>query len=90
MGRREERLFRLNDEIAALRRDEDLAREEIIMLQHLDDDAQRDAAVSEHPIDRADAKETAADVRRMEEHADDLRRKRQKLEAKRDRLVSKL
>ena len=41
MGRREERLFRINDEIAALRRDEYRAREELIMLGHLDDDARR-------------------------------------------------
>ncbi|MEN8112926.1 MAG: hypothetical protein ABFS21_00950 [Actinomycetota bacterium] len=89
MGRREERVFRLNDEIAALRRDEELAGEEVIMLQHIDDDAQRDAAVSERPIDRADAKETAGDVRRMQQHVKDLEQKREKLERKRDRLIGK-
>ena len=68
MGRRKERLFRINDEIAALRRDEYCAFEELIMLGHLDDDAQRDAAVSGSPLDAADARETAGDVARMERH----------------------
>jgi len=49
MGRREERIFRMNDEIGALQRDEELAAEELIMLQHLDDDAQRDAAAYDEP-----------------------------------------
>jgi len=89
MRRREERVFRLNDEITSLRRDEDLAAEELIMLQHIDDDAQRDAAVSMHPIDRADAKGTGADVRRIEGHIADLARVRGRLEHKRDRLIAK-
>lgn len=90
MGRREERVFRLNDQIAALRRDEDLAAEELIMLQHIDDDAQRDAAVSERPIDRGDARETSADVRRMEGDVANLGSARENLEQKRDRLVRRL
>ena len=90
MGRREERIFRLNDEIRAIRRDEELAAEELIMLQHLDDDAQRDAAVSENPMDRADARETAGDVARMQAHIADLTAARRKREAKRDRLLARL
>jgi len=90
MGRREERIFRLNDEIRALRRDEELAAEELIMLQHLDDDAQRDAAVSENPLDRADARETAGDVARMRAHIADLAAARERLERKRDHLLEKL
>jgi hypothetical protein len=90
MSRKADRAFRLNDEIAALRRDEELAAEELIMLQHLDDDARRDAAVSDHPIDRADARETAGDVLRMERHIEELRRSREQLERKRDRLLKKL
>ena len=68
MERRTERLFRINDEISALRRDEYLAFEELIMLGHLDDDAQRDAAVSGSPLDAQDARETAGDVARMQRH----------------------
>ena len=90
MGRREERIFRLNDEIRSLARDEDLAAEELIMLQHLDDDAQRDLATYDQPMDRADAKETSGDVDRMEQHIVDLRRARERLEEKRDRLLDKL
>jgi hypothetical protein len=90
MGRREERIFRLNDEIRDLKRDGDLAVEELIMLQHLDDDAQRDLATYDQPMDRADAKETSGDVARMEQHVEDLGRARERLEAKRDRLLGRL
>ena len=90
MGRREERIFRLNDEIRDLMRDEDLAAEELIMLQHLDDDAQRDVATYDQPMDRADANETSGDVARMESHIVDLRRARDRVETKRDRLTMRL
>ena len=65
MGKHEERIFKLNDQIAAVRREEEVAFDEWTMLRHLDDDAQRDAAVSEHALDRADARQTKADVARM-------------------------
>lgn len=90
MGRREERIFRLNDEIRDLKRDEELAAEELIMLEHLNDDAQRDLATYDQPMDRADANETSGDVARMEGHVRDLRRTREQLEHKRDRLLKKL
>ena len=90
MGRREERIFRLNEEIRDLMRDEDLAAEELIMLQHLDDDAQRDVATYDQPMDRADANETSGDVARMESHIAGLKSDREKLERKRDHLLQKL
>lgn len=90
MGRREERIFRLNEEIAAIERDEQLAREELIFHRHLNDDAQRDAAVSDSPVDRADARETAADVARFEAHLAGLANTRRKLERKRDKLLRRL
>jgi hypothetical protein len=90
MGRREERIFRLNDEIRDLKRDGDLAAEELIMLQHLDDDAQRDLATYDQPMDRADAKETSGDVARIEQHIEDVGRARERLEAKRDRLLGRI
>lgn len=90
MGRREERLFRINDEIAALYRDERLAYEELIVLGHLDDDARRDAAVSGSPMDAADARGTAGDVERMKRHVEELRAARVGLEAKRDRMMRRL
>ena len=41
-------------------------------------------------MDRADAKETSGDVDRIEQHVEDLGRARERLEAKRDRLLGRL
>lgn len=90
MRRIERRLFGVNDEIAALEMDERLAEEELVIHRHLDDDTQRDAAVSGNPMDRADARETSGDVRRFELHLAQMRRRRAILEAKRDRLIKRL
>ena len=90
MKRIERKLFKLSDEIAALERAEVLASEELIYHEHLNDDTQRDAAVSGSPIDRADARETASDVARFSKHVHDLRRKRLKLEGKRTKLLARL
>ncbi len=90
MKRIERKLFQLGDEIAALRDAEQLAAEELIYHEHLNDDTQRDAAVSGSPVDRADARETAGDVARFRRHLDQLKEKREKLEAKRLRLAEKL
>lgn len=90
VARREERIFRLNDEIAALRRDEHLAFEESIMLGHLDDDAQRDAATSGNALYAAEARETAGDLARMQRHVQDLRAARVRLERKRDQMLEGL
>lgn len=89
-GRKERKILRLNDEIAALEYAAELAREELIMHQHLDDDAQRDAAVSSNPIDLADAKETAGDVVRAQSVIDKMNSDRARLVAKRDQLLSRL
>ena len=89
MGRREERLFRLNDEIARLREEIRLTDEELRIHQHLDDDARRDAAVG-GPIEREDARGTSADVARFAKLLDDLRGRVAHLEEKRDRLLSRL
>ena len=90
MKKTQRTLFRLGDEIAALDQAIHLAREELIFHDHLNDDAQRDAAVSESPIDRSDARETAGDVRRMREHIGKLEKRRLRLDEKRNRLVRKL
>lgn len=89
-GRKERKILRLNDEIAALEYEAELVREELIMHQHLDDDAQRDAAVSNNPIDVADAKETAGDVARAQSVIDKLQSDRARLIEKRDHLLSRL
>jgi len=63
---------------------------EVSMLQHIDDDAQRDAAVSENYDDRSAAKMTRSDVERMAKHVRSMERTRSKLVTKRDRLITKL
>jgi len=89
MGRLERRLLHLNDQIVALELQEHLAFEELNMLRHLDDDAQRDAAGG-GPLERADSRDTAADVARFEKVVADLQAKRSKLAEKRDRLTARL
>ena len=90
MKRIERRLFRLGDELAAIERALHLANEELVYHEHLNDDTQRDAAVSGSPVDRADARETASDVARFERHIEQLRSKQQKLQAQRAKLARKL
>lgn len=90
MKRIERRLFKISDEIAALQQAEQLAAEELNYHRHLNDDTQRDAAVSSSPFDRADARGTASDVARFERHIDDLKAKRARLEARRSRLLTRL
>jgi hypothetical protein len=90
MKRIERKLFRIGDEIRALEEAERLAEEELIYHQHLNDDAQRDAVVSDSPLDRADARETAGDVERFERHLSRLRSQRERLEWKRQRLLRSL
>lgn len=90
MSRTERRLARLTDELERLRREEELVAGELEMHRHIDDDARRDAAVHGTPGDRADAYQTEKDVRRFERALDGLRRKRERLEARRDRLLLRL
>lgn len=89
-GRKERKILRLNDQIAASQYEEELVREELIMHEHINDDAQRDAIVSNNPMDVADAKETAGDVARAQSVIDKLQRDRATLIAKRDGLLSRL
>jgi len=90
MNRLHQRLFRLNERIARLDAEEHQAAAELEVHRHLDDDARRDAAVSGSPIDREDARDTAADVARFGQLVADLQRRRGRLEAKRDRLLARL
>lgn len=89
MDRSTERIFRLNEEIAALRRDERLAAEELAMLRDLADDARLDA-IDGDAFDRADARRTAADVSRLESHRAELQADRERLERKRDALLEQM
>jgi hypothetical protein len=90
MSRHTERLFRITDEIARLDEEIRLTSEELSMLRHIDDDAQRDAAVSDAPLDRDDARMTSGDVARFERALETLRSRREKLDAKRRRLLGRL
>jgi hypothetical protein len=90
VGRRERRLLAIADRLQQIARDEALAVEELGIHRHLDDDARRDAAVSENPMDRAGARETGADVARFEAVLTALARERERLEKKRARLLRKL
>jgi hypothetical protein len=84
------RLFRLNERLGRLAEEERLAAAELEVHRHLDDDARRDAAVSENPIDREDARDTAADVARFARLVAGAPEWRRRLEAKRDRLLARL
>jgi hypothetical protein len=90
MTLRHRRLFHLNERLGRLAEDERLAAAELEVHRHLDDDARRDAAVSDNPIDREDARDTAADVARFSRLLVHLGEERQRLEAKRDRLLARL
>ena len=90
MSRLSERLFRLNERIARLAAEEQQAAAELQVHRHLDDDARRDAAVSASPFDREDARDTAADVARFERLLAHLRKRKARLEARRNRWLARL
>jgi hypothetical protein len=90
MQRRERRLLRLNDEIQRLRREEELAEGELGFHRHLLNDATRDAVVSELPVERAEARDAAKDVARLQAALLDVRRRIERLEGKRNRLLEHL
>jgi Spy/CpxP family protein refolding chaperone len=89
VSKQTERIFRLNDEIAALRRDEERAIAELMELRDIDDDARLDA-IDGDPFDRAAARQTAADVVRLETHVAELRASRERLERRRNTYLDHL
>ncbi|NIA24152.1 MAG: hypothetical protein GWP04_01135 [Gammaproteobacteria bacterium] len=90
MTRRIERkIFRINDEIERLLRDERLVFDELEYHRHIADDARRDAAVGDAD-DRAFVRETEGDVPRFERALYELQRKRSDLEEERTKLLSRL
>jgi acetylglutamate synthase len=90
MGRAEERIFRINDELAALDREEELVAAELEYHRHIADDAERDAVVSGLQADALEAGATRADVKRFERRLEQIRTRRERLAAKRERLIGKL
>ena len=82
-------IFRLNDKIEEIEREEALVLAELDFHRSINDDAQRDAAVGNY-IDREEAGLTAADVRRFEKTLSDLSDKKSRLVRKRDLLLTRV
>lgn len=89
MKRIHRKLFRINDEIARLQQEMAVVSAELDFHRSINDDAQRDAAVGNY-IDREEAGLTSADVRRFEKTISELEVRLTRLNAKRDRLLSRL
>lgn len=90
MARAERRLFALNDQLLLL--DEEITRvaDELSYHQSLADDAARDAAVSDAPIELENATMTARDVAQFQRRHERLVKKRGRLESGRQRLETRL
>ena len=90
MPRAERQLFALNDRILLL--DEELGRvvDELSYHRSLADDAARDAAVSDAPIEHENATMTARDVEQFQRRHQRLMKRKAKLESRRQRLMAKL
>jgi hypothetical protein len=87
--RLERRLFKLNDEIARLRREVELAEGELNVHRHLADDAARDAAVYEG-TERAEARAANKDVAALERAVARGQRGLERAEVKRVELLRRL
>ncbi len=90
MRRSEKKLFTVLDEIAQLDGVVEQLTQELSMHQHLHDDAQRDALVSDSPFDRDDARITLQDVERVRRELSRLEKKRSRLDARRVDLLTSL
>ncbi|NNF89588.1 MAG: hypothetical protein HKO82_05955 [Acidimicrobiia bacterium] len=90
MGRLERRLLSITDQLEDLQEEERLLIEELAYHRSLADDAARDAAVFDDPIERENAALTSGDVKRSERRLQQLTDRRQKLETRRARLLEKL
>jgi hypothetical protein len=90
MGSLERKLLAIGDQLASLEEEERRVQDELSYHRSLADDAARDAAVFGDPIERENAAMTAGDVRRFERRLAKLIDQRQKLEAKRARLLERL
>ena len=89
MRRKERRVLALTDEIARLHNTLDQVHAELNVLQHLQDDALRDAAVG-GPIEREDARESSRDVTRFRKLVAELSGQIETLDAKRVKLLAEL
>ena len=85
-----DRIKALNAEVEAVDADLDQAVAELDMLQHLEDDAVRDALVSEGWDDRVDAKRAKADVDRCLKRIKGLEKDRERLVKRRTAMIDRL
>lgn len=90
MGRIENKLFRIADELLALNEEDAQVAAELEYHRSINDDAQRDAVVSGANVDRLEASATAKDVVRFRRRLAQIDVRRRKLEAKRTALLAKL
>ena len=84
------KLLRVTDQIRSLQAERGQVWSELEFHRHINDDAQRDAAVSEFNEDKLEATATAADVRRFERHLAKVDKDLARLERKRQSLLAKL
>jgi hypothetical protein len=85
-----DRIKGLNAEVEAIDADLDQAVAELDMLQHVEDDAVRDALVSEGWDDRVDAKRAKADVDRCLKRIKGLEKDRERLVKRRTAMIDRL
>ena len=90
MRRIERQIIRLNHQLERLRRELELVEGELGMHRHLHDDATRDALVTDEPADRAEARDAAKDVARLQAARESTHRQISNLERKRDDLLDRL
>jgi hypothetical protein len=88
--RHERRLFRVADELARLRREEELVAGELELQRHVTDDVVRDAAVADAPAERAEAREATKNRDRLELALADVRRRIGQTETRRAELLQRL
>ncbi len=90
MGRVAKQLFKIADQLVELDEEHHRVESELAYHRLIDDDAQRDAAVSGAQADRLEASATSKDVSRFEKRLREIAAKREKLHMKRARLLDKL
>lgn len=90
MGRIAKRLFKIADQLMDLDEEHQRVAAELEYHRLIDDDAQRDAAVSGATSDRLEASATSKDVSRFEKRLREIAARREKLHIKRARLLDKL
>ena len=90
MGRLENRLFRIGDELARLDAERELVEAELSYHRLIADDVARDAAVSGDRADRLEAGAAAADVTRFTRRLTQLAARRARLEERRRALLARI